>query len=68
MSSRLGLSLAELAMIVQVSRRTLLSDHPFVAAHRELIYEIGVTGSKVESRIANAALDAIYLLMGISCW
>lgn len=39
-----------------------LSDHPFVAEHRELIHKIGITGGKVETRIANAALDATYLL------
>ena len=39
-----------------------LSDHPFVAEHRELIHKIGVTGGKVETRIANAAHDATYLL------
>ena len=30
-----------------------LSDHPFVVEHRELIHKIGVTGGKVESRIAS---------------
>jgi hypothetical protein len=39
-----------------------LSNHPFISEHRELIHKIGVTGSKVESRIANASLDATYLL------
>lgn len=39
-----------------------LSDHPFVAEHRELIHKIGITGGKVEARIANAATDATYLL------
>ena len=39
-----------------------LSNHPYVAAHRELIHKIGVTGGKVETRIANAANDATYLL------
>lgn len=39
-----------------------LSDHPFVAKHRELIHKIGITGGKVETRIANAATDATYLL------
>lgn len=39
-----------------------LSDHPFVAQHRELIHKIGVTGGKVESRIANAENEATYLL------
>jgi len=39
-----------------------LSDHPFVAEHRELIHKIGVTGGKVEARIAGAEKDATYLL------
>jgi hypothetical protein len=39
-----------------------LSNHPFVKEHRELIHKIGVTGGKVEDRIANAANDATYLL------
>lgn len=39
-----------------------LSDHPFVAEHRELIHKVGVTGGKVETRIANAMNDATYLL------
>lgn len=39
-----------------------LSDHPFVAEHRQLIHKIGITGGKVETRIANAAVDATYLL------
>jgi len=39
-----------------------LSDHPDVAQHRDLIHKIGVTGSKVETRIAGAEHDATYLL------
>lgn len=39
-----------------------LSDHPYVAQHRNLIHKIGVTGGKVETRIANAEHDATYLL------
>lgn len=39
-----------------------LSGHPFVSQHRELIHKIGVTGGKVESRIASACHDATYLL------
>jgi hypothetical protein len=39
-----------------------LSSQPFVAQHRELIHKIGVTGGKVETRIANAENDATYLL------
>ena len=39
-----------------------LSDHPYVAQHRDLIHKIGVTGGKVETRIADAEHDATYLL------
>lgn len=39
-----------------------LSDHPYVVQHRNLIHKIGVTGSKVETRIADAEHDATYLL------
>ncbi len=42
-----------------------LSSHPFVAEHRELIHKIGVTGGKVETRIADAERDATYLLAGV---
>ena len=42
-----------------------LSTHPYVAEHRQLIHKIGVTGGKVETRIANAAHDATYLLAGV---
>lgn len=42
-----------------------MSDHPQVAAHRELVHKIGVTGGKVETRIANAALDPTYLLADV---
>lgn len=42
-----------------------LSDHPFVAENRELIHKVGVTGGKVETRIANATNDATYLLAGV---
>lgn len=39
-----------------------LSDHPYVAQHRDLVHKVGVTGGKVESRIAAAEHDATYLL------
>ena len=42
-----------------------LSNHPFVAEHRELIHKIGVTGGKVEARIAGADKDATYLLADV---
>ncbi len=41
------------------------SNHPFVAEHRELIHKIGVTGGRVETRIAAAETDATYLLAGV---
>lgn len=39
-----------------------LSDHPYVAKHRDIIHKIGVTGGNVETRIANAEHDSTYLL------
>jgi hypothetical protein len=42
-----------------------LSSHPFVVEHRELIHKIGVTGGKVEVRIAAAEKDATYLLADV---
>jgi len=42
-----------------------LSNHPYVAEHRELIHKIGVTGGRVETRIAAAAKDATYLLADV---
>jgi hypothetical protein len=41
------------------------SEHPFVAEHRELIHKIGVTGGKVETRIAGAKDQSTYLLAGV---
>lgn len=41
------------------------SEHPFVAEHRQLIHKIGVTGGKVETRVANAAHDATYILADV---
>jgi hypothetical protein len=42
-----------------------LSDDPVVAENRGLIHKIGVTGGKVETRIANASKDATYLLSDV---
>lgn len=42
-----------------------LSDHPFIAEHRELIHKIGVTGGDVQTRIAGAEKDATYLLADV---
>lgn len=41
------------------------SNEPFIAEHRELIHKIGVTGGKVENRIANASHDPTYLLADV---
>jgi hypothetical protein len=41
------------------------SDHPFIAEHRELIHKIGVTGGKVQDRIAGARNSATYLLADV---
>lgn len=41
------------------------SDHPFVSQHRELIHKIGVTGGRVETRIAGAENHPTYLLAGV---
>jgi hypothetical protein len=38
------------------------SEHPVIAANRELIHKVGVTGGGVQARIANAEHDATYLL------
>ncbi|MEL7111496.1 MAG: GIY-YIG nuclease family protein, partial [Pseudomonadota bacterium] len=41
------------------------SANPKIAENRDLIHKIGVTGGKVETRIANAANDATYLLADV---
>jgi hypothetical protein len=41
------------------------SDHPVVAANREVLHKIGVIGSKVETRIANANLDPTFLMADV---
>ncbi|ABM43180.1 GIY-YIG nuclease family protein [Diaphorobacter sp. DS2] len=42
-----------------------LSDNPYVAKNRQVLHKIGVTGSKVETRIASASKDATYLLADV---
>lgn len=39
-----------------------LSQNPEIASKRDLLHKIGITGGKVEKRIANAVNDATYLL------
>lgn len=41
------------------------SDNPAVAAHRDVLHKIGVTGGKIETRLANASLDATFLLADV---
>lgn len=38
------------------------SDNPVVAAHRDVLHKIGVTGGDVARRIANAKLDPTFLM------
>lgn len=41
------------------------SDHPIVAANREILHKIGVTGGGVERRVANARIDPTYLMADV---
>lgn len=41
------------------------SDHPDVAAHRDILHKIGVTGGNVEKRIGNAKLDPTFLMAAV---
>jgi hypothetical protein len=41
------------------------SDHPVVAANREVLHKIGVTGSDVRQRVANARLDPTFLMADV---
>lgn len=41
------------------------SEHPEIAASRDLIHKIGVTGGQVPHRIANARLEPTYLLADV---
>jgi hypothetical protein len=38
------------------------SDHPVVAANRDVLHKIGVTGGKVETRLINTSLDLTFLM------
>lgn len=38
------------------------SDHPVVAAHRNVLHKIGVTGGDIARRLANAKLDPTFLM------
>jgi hypothetical protein len=41
------------------------SEQPEIAAHRNVLHKIGVTGGTVEGRIANANLDPTYLMADV---
>ena len=41
------------------------STNPVVAAHREVLHKIGVTGGAVEARVANACVDPTFLLADV---
>lgn len=41
------------------------SDHPAVAAHRDVLHKIGVTGGDIGRRIANARLDPTFLMADV---
>lgn len=41
------------------------SDHPLVAANRDVLHKIGVTGGDVVRRIANARLDPTFLMADV---
>lgn len=41
------------------------STHPNIAAHRDLIHKVGITGQPIESRIAGACDDATFLLADV---
>lgn len=42
-----------------------LSDNPFIAANRDVIHKIGVTGGDVKRRLANAKNDPTFLLADV---
>lgn len=41
------------------------SDNPVVAANRDVLHKIGVTGGKVETRLGNAPVDPTFLLADV---
>jgi hypothetical protein len=41
------------------------SEHPVVAAHRDVLHKIGVTGGDVARRVANARLDPTFLMADV---
>jgi len=41
------------------------ADHPIVAANRDVLHKIGVTGGRIETRLVNASLDPTFLMADV---
>ncbi len=41
------------------------SDHPMIKENQEIVHKIGVTGGRIEKRIANAKLDPTFLMADV---
>ncbi len=41
------------------------SSHPMVSANRDVLHKIGVTGGRIETRLANAKLDPTFLMADV---
>jgi hypothetical protein len=41
------------------------SDDPYIAAHRDVLHKIGVTGGDIKQRVANAKLDPTFLMADV---
>src|ERR1035441_10129536 len=41
------------------------SNHPVVASNRDVLHKIGVTGGKIDTRLANAHLDPTFLMADV---
>jgi T5orf172 domain len=41
------------------------SDHPFIAAHRDVVHKMGVTGGGLATRIGNAKVDPTFLMADV---
>ena len=41
------------------------SDNPVVAANRDVLHKIGVTGGRIETRLVNASLDPTFLMADV---
>ncbi|HEY4158094.1 MAG TPA: GIY-YIG nuclease family protein, partial [Polyangiaceae bacterium] len=56
----------QIAQRIEATRRGLTSDLPLVAAHRDVLHKIGVTGQKkLAARFADAKNDPTFLLADV---